>query len=100
MSNIKNKFMPLRDKILLSKLYFIECINDTLMNTDTFIHSLHRFINRFIMNHVPAFRAFCFYDNKTWAHLGLEFAPTNNSHFSKHHFTLKDSFIQLRLNSG
>jgi hypothetical protein len=49
--------MPLWDKIMLRKRYVIECINDTLKNTETLVHSRHRSINNFIMNLVSALGA-------------------------------------------
>ena len=76
-SNMKNKLMPLWDKIMLRKRYVIECINDTLKNTETLVHSRHRSINNFIMNLVSALGAYCFYDNKPRALSGFEVVETN-----------------------
>ena len=71
-SNMKNKLMPLRDKICLRKRYVIECINDTLKNTEKLVHSRHRSLNNFIMNLVAAMGAYCFYENKPIALGGYE----------------------------
>jgi hypothetical protein len=76
-SNMKNKLMPLWDKIMLRKRYVIECINDTLKNTETLVHSRHRSINNFIMNLVSALGAYCFYDNKPRALSGFEVVTTS-----------------------
>ena len=76
-SNMKNKLMPLWDKIMLRKRYVIECINDTLKNTESLVHSRHRSINNFIMNLVSALGAYCFYDNKPHALSGFEVVTTN-----------------------
>ena len=74
---MKNKLMPLWDKILLRKRYVIECINDTLKNTETLVHSRHRSINNSIMNLVSAIGAYCLYDNKPRALSGFKVAKTN-----------------------
>lgn len=63
-ANMKNRLMPLWDRIMLRKRYIIECINDMLKNTGKLVHSRHRSINNFIMNLVSAIAAYCFYDNK------------------------------------
>ena len=71
-SNMKNKLMPLWDKICLRKRFVIECINDTLKNTEKLVHSRHRSLNNFIMNLVAAMGAYCFYENKPQALAGYE----------------------------
>lgn len=76
-SNMKNKLMPMMDKIMLRKRYVIECINDTLKNTESLVHSRHRSINNFIMNLVASLGAYCFYDNKPRALSGYEIVQTN-----------------------
>lgn len=63
-ANMKNKLMPLWDKIMLRKRYIIECINDMLKNTAKIVHSRHRSINNFLMSLVAALGAYCFFDNK------------------------------------
>ena len=63
-ANMKNKLMPLWDKIMLRKRYVIECINDMLKNTAKLVHSRHRSINNFLMNLIAALGAYCFFDNK------------------------------------
>ena len=76
-ANMKNRLMPLWDKIMLRKPYVIECINDALKNTETPVHSRHHSINNFIMNLVSALGAYCFYDNKPHALSGFEVVTTN-----------------------
>ena len=49
-SNIKNKLMPLWDKIMLGKRYVIKCINHLLKDKGNLVHSKHRSIGNFIMN--------------------------------------------------
>ena len=63
-SNMKNKLMPLWDKIALRKRYVIELINEWLKNTANLVHSRHRSIDGFLINLVSAIGAYCFYDNK------------------------------------
>ena len=63
-SNIKNKLMPLWDKIMLRKRYIIECINHLLKDKGNLVHSRHRSINNFLMNLIAVISAYCFFDNK------------------------------------
>ena len=61
---MKNKLMPLWDKIMLRKRYIIECINHLLKDKGNLVHSRHRSVGNFIMNLIAALGAYCFYDNK------------------------------------
>lgn len=63
-ANMKNKLMPMWDKILLRKRYIIECINELLKNKANLVHSRHRSIHNFMMNLCSALTAYCFFDNK------------------------------------
>lgn len=63
-ANMKNKLMPLWDKITLRKRYIIECINELLKNKANLVHSRHRSIHNFIMNICSALTAYCFFENK------------------------------------
>ncbi len=47
-SNMKNKLMPLYDRLLLRKRSVIETINDELKNIAQLVHSRHRSIFNFI----------------------------------------------------
>ncbi len=49
-SNMKNRLMPLMDKLLLRKRFIIETINDQLKNISQISHSRHRSIKNFVMN--------------------------------------------------
>ena len=49
-AKMKNKLMPMWDKIMLRKRYIIECINELLKNKANLVHSRHRSIHNFIMN--------------------------------------------------
>ena len=63
-SNMKNKLMPLWDKIMLRKRYIIECINHLLKDKGNLVHSRHRSVNNVLMNLIAAISAYCFFDNK------------------------------------
>lgn len=49
-SNMKNKLISLRDKILLRKRFIIETINDQLKNISDIEHSRHRSPVNFMVN--------------------------------------------------
>jgi hypothetical protein len=63
-SNMKNRLMSLRDRILLRKRSVIETINDELKNICQVEHSRHRSLHNFIMNLIAAIGAYCFFDKK------------------------------------
>lgn len=63
-SNMKNKLMSLRDKILLRKRSVIETINDELKNICQIEHSRHRGTVNFLMNLLAGIAAYCFFDKK------------------------------------
>lgn len=75
-ANMKNKLMPLWDRIMLRKRYVIECINDMLKNTAQLVHSRHRSFNNFLMNMVAALGAYCFFENKPKAIQGYQIEKT------------------------
>lgn len=62
--NMKNKLMPLYDKILLRKRSVIETINDELKNVAQLVHSRHRSVFNFAMNALAAIAAYSFFDKK------------------------------------
>ncbi len=63
-ANMRNKLMPLWDKIMLCKRYIIECINKMLKTTGKLVYTRLRSLNNFIMNLIAALGAYGFYDNK------------------------------------
>ena len=79
-SNMKNRLMTLRDRILLRKRSVmviercrnIETINDILKNTCDVEHSRHRSIHNFIMNLIAALGAYSFFDKKPAIKVDLE----------------------------
>lgn len=62
--NMKNKLMPLYDKILLRKRSVIETINDELKNVAQLVHSRHRSMLNFAMNALAAIAAYSFFNKK------------------------------------
>ena len=74
-SNMKNKLMPLYDKIMLRKRSIIETINDELKNVAQIVHSRHRSFDNFIMNVLAAITAYCFFDKKPAINAELEIEP-------------------------
>lgn len=59
-ANMKNKLMPMWDKIMLRKRCIIECINDLLKNKANLVHSRHRSMHNFAMNLCGALAAYSF----------------------------------------
>ena len=78
--NMKNKLMPLWDKLELRKRYVIELINDQQKNKANLVHSRHRSINGFLINLISAMGAYCFFDNKPDA-LDVHIEPTMQLEF-------------------
>lgn len=62
--NMKNKLMPLYDKILLRKRSVIETINDELKNVAQLVHSRHRSIFNFGINVLSVLIAYSFFEKK------------------------------------
>lgn len=56
--NMKNKLLPLMDKILLRKRFLIETINDQLKNISQIEHSRHRSVINFMVNIVAGLIAY------------------------------------------
>lgn len=62
--NMRNKLIPLRDKILLRKRSIIETNNDELKNIAHAVHLRHRGLSNFLMNMISALMAYCFFPKK------------------------------------
>jgi transposase len=56
--NMKNKFVPLMDKMLLRKRFIIETINDQLKNISQIEHSRHRSVTNFMVNLLAGLAAY------------------------------------------
>jgi hypothetical protein len=61
---MKNKLMPLLDKVLLGKRALIECVNDQLKNISQIEHTRHRSATNGIVNLVAAVVAYTFQPKK------------------------------------
>ncbi|MFO3212041.1 IS982 family transposase, partial [Legionella pneumophila serogroup 2] len=62
--NMKNKLMPLLDKLLLRKRAIIESVNDQLKNISQIEHSRHRSINNFMVNLLEGLAAYALQPKK------------------------------------
>ena len=62
--NMKNRLMPLYDKILLRKRSVIETINDELKNVAQLVHSRHRSVFNFSMNVLAVLATYSFFEKK------------------------------------
>ena len=58
-SNMKQRLMSLRDKILLRKRSIIETVNDQLKNISQVEHTRHRGIGNFLVNILGGIAAYC-----------------------------------------
>ena len=61
---MKNKLMPLYDKILLRKRSVIEITNDELKNVAQLVYSRHRSVFNFVMNVLSVLAAYSFFEKK------------------------------------
>ena len=68
--NMKNKLMPLVDKLLLRKRGIIESVNDQLKNISQIEHSRHRSIWNFAVNILGALMAYILQPKKPSLNLG------------------------------
>ena len=62
--NMKNRLMPLLDKVLLRKRALIECVNDQLKNISQIEHTRHRSATNGIVNMLAAVVAYTFQPKK------------------------------------
>ena len=84
--NMKNRLIPLIDKILLRKRSLIETVNDQLKNISQIEHSRHRSIPNFLTNIVAALIAYTHQKKKPFLKfsekeidlLSKEFKPENS----------------------
>lgn len=62
--NMKNRLMPLIDKILLRKRSLIETVNDQLKNISQVQHTRHRSVCNFMVNVIAGIIAYTYQDKK------------------------------------
>ena len=67
--NMKNKLMPMADKILLRKRALIETVNDQLKNISQVEHTRHRSITGIMLNILGALVAYTYQEKKPSLHL-------------------------------
>lgn len=58
---MKQRLIPMFDKIMLRKMSIIESFNDMLKNVAQLVHSRHRIVHNFLMNLLGAMGAYCFF---------------------------------------
>ncbi|MFP5263071.1 MAG: IS982 family transposase [Blastocatellia bacterium] len=63
-TNMKNRLMPMMDKLVLRKRALIETINDQLKNICQVAHSRHRSTSNFVVNTIAALIAYTFKEKK------------------------------------
>ena len=74
--NMKNKFMPLMDKLLLRKRAIIETVNDQLKNISQIEHTRHRSMAGFMLNLLGGLIAYTYRDKKPSLHLEMTGSQT------------------------
>ena len=62
--NMKNKLMPMIDKVLLRKRSIIETVNDQLKNISQIEHTRHRSVMNFMVNLLCGLLAYTFQEKK------------------------------------
>lgn len=67
-ANMKNRLMPLMDKLLLRKRFIIETINDQLKNVSQIEHSRHRSPINFVVNVLAGLIAYTWQPKKPAIH--------------------------------
>lgn len=70
--NMKNRLMPLIDKILLRKRSLIETVNDQLKNISQIQHTRHRSVPNFLVNVIAGLIAYTYQDKKPSLNLTIE----------------------------
>lgn len=70
-SNMRNRLLPLADKLLLRKRAICETINDQLKNISQIEHTRHRSPINFLVNLLCGLIAYCHQPKKPSLHLGL-----------------------------
>jgi hypothetical protein len=74
--DMKNKLLPLLDKLLLRKRALIETVNDQLKNISQIEHSRHRSVTNFLVNLVAGLIAYTYQPKKPSLHIRM---PTDTA---------------------
>lgn len=75
-ANMKNRLMPLYDKIMLRKRSVIESVNDMLKNVAQLVHTRHRSVANFLMNLLGALGAYSFFAVKPQINFDFDIEKT------------------------
>ena len=67
--DMKNKLIPIMDKLLLRKRSLIETVNDQLKNISQIEHSRHRSVTNFLVNLVAGLIAYTYQAKKPSLHI-------------------------------
>lgn len=70
--NMKNRLIPIIDKILLRKRSLIETVNDQLKNISQIQHTRHRSVCNFMVNVIAGLIAYTYQDKKPSLNLTIE----------------------------
>ncbi len=73
-NNMKNKLMPMYDKLMLRKRFIIETVNDHLKNSEQIEHTRHRSIANFISNLLAGLVAYQLLPKKPSIYVSKNFA--------------------------
>ncbi|CAG0935631.1 hypothetical protein TFLX_04479 [Thermoflexales bacterium] len=68
-TNMKNRLLPLADKLLLRKRAIIETVFDQLKNISQIAHTRHRRVTNFVVNLLCGLMAYCHQPKKPSLHL-------------------------------
>lgn len=71
-SNMKQKLMSMKDKILLRKRSLVETVNDQLKNISQIEHTRHRSVGNFLVNMLAGVTAYCLQPKKPSLNLSGE----------------------------
>jgi len=70
--NMKNRLIPIIDKIFLRKRSLIETVNDQLKNISQIQHTCHRSVCNFMVNIIAGLIAYTYQDKKPSLNLTAE----------------------------
>src|SRR5262245_23485467 len=69
--DMRNKLLPMMDKLLLRKRSLIETVNDQLKNISQIEHSRHRSVTNFLVNLVAGLIAYTYQPKKPSLHIRM-----------------------------
>lgn len=75
--NMKQRLIPLYDRIMLRRRSIIESRNDMLKDVTQIVHSKHRSVHNFMLNILGAICAYCFFATKPEVNFYYEVPDSN-----------------------